>query len=68
MDAYKKNGHPRVLSMASVGSEDNPSIALIKDEIRREKQYWTDYSSLSELKSIFETTLNWALIDIYTAK
>lgn len=65
MDAYKKNGKPKILALAKVGSEDNEEVAAIKVEINKEHQYWTDYTDVNSMKYIFESTLNWDLIDIF---
>ena len=65
MDAYKKNGKPKILALAKVGSEDNEEVAAIKVEINKEHQYWTDYTDINSMKYIFESTLNWDLIDIF---
>lgn len=65
MAAYKENGRPKILVLAKIGSHDTAEIKLVKDEINREQQYWTDYSDINSLKNIFETILNWDLINLY---
>ena len=65
MDSYKKNGRPRILAFAKTESEDNEDIATMKAEINKEHQYWTDYSDINSLKLLFESTLNWDLINIF---
>lgn len=65
MDAYKQNGKPKILALAKTGSEDNEEVAAIKSEINKEHQYWTDYSDISSMKLIFESTLNWDLIGLF---
>lgn len=65
MDSYKKNGRPKILAFAKTGSEDNKDIATIKEEINKEHQYWTDYTDINSLKLLFESTLNWDLINIF---
>lgn len=65
MDAYKKNGKPKILVLAKEGSKDNEEVAAIKSEINKEHQYWADYKDITSMKQTFESTLNWYLIDIY---
>ena len=65
MDSYKKNGRPKILAFAKKGSEDNEDVATIKDEINKEHQYWTDYTDINNLKLLFESSLNWDLINIF---
>lgn len=65
MNAYKKNGRPRILAMAKDGADNNEEVAILLDEIRSENQYWSKYADIKELKHIFESTLNWDLINIY---
>lgn len=65
MDSYKKNGSPKILAFAKTGTEDNEDIATIKEEIIKEHQYWTDYTDINSLKLLFESTLNWDLINIF---
>lgn len=65
MDSYKQNGRPKILALAKIGSEDNEDIAAIKAEINKEHQYWTDYADINSLKLLFESTLNWDLINIF---
>ena len=68
MDSFKKNGKPKILALAKVGSEDNEKVAEIRDEINKEHQYWTDYTDIVSLKYIFESTLNWDLIRMFQDK
>lgn len=68
MDSFKRNGRPKILALAKVGSENNEKIAEIRDEINKEHQYWTDYTDIVSLKYIFESTLNWDLIRIFQDK
>ena len=65
MNSFKKNGCPKILVLAKNTHETNEDIALIKAAITKENQYWTEYSDINELKYIFETTLNWDLINMY---
>ena len=65
MDSYKKNGRPKILAFAKIGSDDSEDITAIKAEINKEHQYWTDYADINSLKLLFESTLNWDLIDIF---
>lgn len=65
MDSFKKNGRPKILALAKVGSENNAKVAEIKTEINKEHQYWTDYTDIVSLKYIFESTLNWDLIRMF---
>lgn len=65
MDSYKRSGRPKILALAKVGTEGNKDIAAIKEEINKEHQYWTDYTDINSLKYIFESTLNWDLIDLF---
>lgn len=65
MDSFKKNGRPKILALAKVGSENNENVAEIKDEINKEHQCWTDYTDIVSLKYIFESTLNWDLIRMF---
>lgn len=65
MDSFKKNGSPKILALAKVGSENNEKVAEIRDEINKEHQYWTDYTDIVSLKYIFESTLNWDLIRLF---
>lgn len=65
IDAYKRNGKPKILVMAQKGSEQNQNVAEIKLEIDKEKQYWNDYQDINEMKYIFESTLNWDLIELF---
>lgn len=65
MDSFKMNGRPKILVMAKNTQESNLEIAAIKAAITEEHQYWSEYSDLSELKHIFEETLNWDLINMY---
>lgn len=51
--------------MAQKGSEQNQNVAEIKLEIDKEKQYWNDYQDINEMKYIFESTLNWDLIELF---
>lgn len=68
MDSFKKNGKPKILALAKVGSENNEKVAEIRDEINKEHQYWTDYTDIVSLKYIFESTLNWDLIRMFQDK
>lgn len=68
MDSFKKNGSPKILALAKVGSENNEKVAEIRDEINKEHQYWTDYTDIVSLKYIFESTLNWDLIRMFQDK
>lgn len=68
MDSFKKNGKPKILALAKVGSENNEKVTEIRDEINKEHQYWTDYTDIVSLKYIFESTLNWDLIRIFQDK
>lgn len=68
MDSFKKNGKPKILALAKVGSENNEKVAEIRDEINKEHQYWTDYTDIVSLKYIFESTLNWDLIRMFLDK
>lgn len=68
MDSFKKNGKPKILALAKVGSENNDEVAEIRDEINKEHQYWTDYTDIVSLKYIFESTLNWDLIRMFQDK
>jgi hypothetical protein len=68
MDSFKKNGKPKILALAKVGSENNEKVAEIRDEINKEHQYWTDYADIVSLKYIFESTLNWDLIRMFQDK
>lgn len=65
MDSFKKNGSPKILALAKVGSESNEKVAEIRYEINKEHQYWTDYTDIVSLKYIFESTLNWDLIRMF---
>ena len=65
MDSFKRNGSPKILALAKVGSENNERVAEIRDEINKEHQYWTDYTDIVSLKYIFESTLNWDLIRMF---
>ena len=66
--SFKKNGRPKILALAKVGSENNEKVAEIRDEINKEHQYWTDYTDIVSLKYIFESTLNWDLIRMFQDK
>ena len=68
MDSFKKNGKPKILALAKVGSENNEKVTEIRDEINKEHQYWTDYTDIVSLKYIFESTLNWDLIRMFQDK
>ena len=68
MDSFKRNGRPKILALAKVGSENNEKVAEIRDEINKEHQYWTDYTDIVSLKYIFESTLNWDLIRMFQDK
>ena len=68
MDSFKKNGRPKILALAKVGSENYEKVAEIRDEINKEHQYWTDYTDIVSLKYIFESTLNWDLIRMFQDK
>ena len=68
MDSFKKNGRPKILALAKVGSENDEKVAEIRDEINKEHQYWTDYTDIVSLKYIFESTLNWDLIRMFQDK
>lgn len=65
MDSFKRNGSPKILALAKVGSESNEKVAEIRYEINKEHQYWTDYTDIVSLKYIFESTLNWDLIRMF---
>lgn len=65
MASFKKNGSPKILALAKVGSESNEKVAEIRDEINKEHQYWSDYTDIVSLKYIFESTLNWNLIEMF---
>lgn len=65
MDSYKRNGRPKILALAKVGTEDREDIAEIKEAINKEHQYWTDYTDINSLKHTFESTLNWDLIELF---
>ena len=56
---------PKILALAKVNSEDNGDVAAIKEEINKEHQYWTDYTDVNSMKYIFESILNWDLIDVF---
>lgn len=56
---------PKILALAKVNSEDNEDVAAIKEEINKEHQYWTDYTDVNSMKYIFESILNWDLIDVF---
>lgn len=68
MDSFKRNGRPKILALAKVGSENNEKVAEIREEINKEHQYWTDYTDIVSLKYIFESTLNWDLIRMFQDK
>lgn len=68
MDSFKRNGRPKILALAKVGSENNEKVAEIRNEINKERQYWTDYTDIVSLKYIFESTLNWDLIRMFQEK
>lgn len=68
MDSFKRNGRPKILALAKVGSENNEKVSEIRDEINKEHQYWTDYTDIVSLKYIFESTLNWDLIRMFQDK
>lgn len=68
MDSFKKNGRPKILALAKVESENNEKVSEIRDEIKKEHQYWTDYTDIVSLKYIFESTLNWDLIRMFQDK
>lgn len=65
MDTYKKNGKPKILAFAKVGSEDNEDVMALKAEINKEGQYWTDYTDINSLKLLYESSLNWDLIGLF---
>ena len=65
MNTYKCKGRPKILIMAQSGSENNENVAEIKREIDKEQQYWNDYNDINEMKHIFESTLNWDLIEMF---
>lgn len=68
IDSFKKNGSPKILVLAKIGSENDEKVAEIRDEINKEHQYWTDYTDILSLKYIFESTLNWNLIRMFQDK
>lgn len=68
MDSFKRNGRPKILALAKVGSENNEKVVEIREEINKEHQYWTDYTDIVSLKYIFESTLNWDLIRMFQDK
>lgn len=68
MHSFKVSGKPKILALNhSGGNINDKEISAIRAEINHERQYWTDYKSIDELKMVFESTLNWDLIEMYTA-
>lgn len=67
MNSYKLKGTPKILVMAQKGVENSQNVIEIKREIDKEKQYWNDYQDLNEMKHIFESTLNWDLIEMFNS-
>lgn len=65
MDTYKEKGSPQILVLARKGSMSDDKVLEIKQEIDREKQYWADYENINEMKYIFESTLNWDLVNMF---
>ena len=59
MDSLHKNGHPRILILASPKAEDNEALVAIKKEIIEADQYWNTCNNIEHMQSIFKDCVEW---------
>lgn len=64
MAAHKNTGRPNILVLSKKDAKDTAETKAIRNQINEEKQYWSTYSTIMELKREFESTLNWDLIEM----
>lgn len=59
MDSLHKNGHPRILILASPKSEEDENLTAIKKEIIEANQYWNTCNNIEHMQSIFRDCVEW---------
>ncbi len=64
MNAFMKNGKPKIIALAKQDAIDNSETIMIKEEINSAHQYWTEYKDIEHLKSQFNKILNNDLIEL----
>ena len=50
MNAFMKNGKPKIIALAKQDAIDNSETIMIKEEINSAHQYWTEYKDIEHFK------------------
>lgn len=64
-NAYKSNGHPRILVYSKDCDVNTIDISEIQQLMDGINNYWTTYTDTEHLRLSFMETLNWDLISLY---
>lgn len=68
MNSFHKNGHPRILFLASSESANDEVLVTIKKEIDEAEQYWNTYNNQEHMQSIFKDCVEWDITLLSKAK
>lgn len=59
MNSLHKNGHPKILFLASSETTKDETLSAIKKEIIDANQYWNSCNNIEHMQSIFRDCLEW---------
>lgn len=65
MNAFKCGNHPKILIFNDINSPSRKYSEKLKEKVTANKQYWSNYKSLKDLKQQFIHTLDWILIEMF---
>lgn len=59
MNSLHKNGHPKILFLASSETTKDETLSAIKKEIIDANQYWNSCNNIEHMQSIFRDCIEW---------
>lgn len=59
MNSLHKNGHPKILFLASSETTKDETLSAIKKEIIDTNQYWNSCNNIEHMQSIFRDCIEW---------
>ena len=59
MNSLHKNGHPKILFLASSETKKDETLSAIKKEIIDANQYWNSCNNIEHMQSIFRDCIEW---------
>lgn len=65
MNAFRQSKHPQILVFNDKNAPSHEHSEELKKKVAANKQYWSDYESLNDLKQQFMYTLDWMLIEMF---